>query len=208
MRLPLFILTVVLAAALGIEWLGWPPEPSQRTGNNGQAPHSDQETKQPNNPMRLLVPLEDKEQYAVIMERPLFLPDRRPPEDEPEEPETKTPLPDPDLTGLKLTAVLITPLVRTAWVQDPKEKDLVEVRPGDSLGGWAVKQVLSDRLLLERQGQTDTLILRDYKNAPPTQARAPHAGRSPSGRAHRQSVQPRSGAGNPRTSSHANRFRR
>jgi hypothetical protein len=120
------------------------------------------------NPLDLLTPLGEKEEYAVVTERPLFLPDRRPPSEEPEE---AAPEPEPEkatvLARLDLNAILISPAGSSAWIRDPANKNLVRLRPGDDLEGWSVQEILSDRVLLERQGQTDTLILRDYKNMPP-----------------------------------------
>ncbi len=168
MKWPLAILVAVLGAIVGLEWLGWPPSPPQQDGDDTKtsAPGASA-TQAQKNPLDVLAPLEDKGQYAVIMERPLFLPDRRPPEEEPEEADPQTPEPDVNLSRIDLNAVLITPKETLAWVRDPAEKELVELHPGDELHGWTVKEIQGDRLVLERQGETDTLILRDYKNAPP-----------------------------------------
>ena len=58
-----------------------------------------------------------------------------------------------DLARLDLNAVLITPTASSAWVWDPSKKELVRLRPGDDLEGWSVQEILSDRVLLERQGE-------------------------------------------------------
>ena len=86
MKWALAILVAVLGAIVGLEWLGWPPSPPQQDGDDTKtsAPGASA-TQAQKNPLDVLAPLEDKGQYAVIMERPLFLPDRRPPEEEPEE---------------------------------------------------------------------------------------------------------------------------
>jgi general secretion pathway protein N len=201
LRWPLAAVAAVLAVLVGYEWLDWPPKLSQ-TADDGNKPSSEgvPNAKRPANPLDLVASLEDREQYAVIMERPLFLPDRRPPADEPDEPAAQTPEPDANLSRLDLSAVLIAPGETFAWVRDPTEKELLRLRPGDELKGWQVQQILDDRLVLERQGETDTLILRDYKNAPPpVPLRPPRAARQPTGAAQKPNVPPRPGATNARS---------
>lgn len=162
------LLALALAAVLGWQWRDWPPShPPPRTEDPATA---QVQTSQPpqENPLDLLTPLGEKEEYAVVTERPLFLPDRRPPSEEPP-PEDASPEPEQlaDLDRLDLNAVMITPAASLAWVRDPSQKKLVRLEPGDDLLGWSVQEILSDRVLLQRQGETDTLILRDYKNMPP-----------------------------------------
>ena len=132
----------------------------------------------------LLAPPPPKEDYASVIERPLFLPDRRPPPDEPEqedeaEPETLT-----ELDGMDLTAVVITPTTVSAWIRRPNEREIQRLRLGDDFEGWVVKTIEPDRVVLERQGETDQLVLRDYTKAsamaPPP--RMPAARRQPTGR--------------------------
>lgn len=167
MRAVFALLALVLAAVLGWQWRDWPPPATQPRAED--AASAKVKTPQPprENPLDLLTPLGEKEEYAVVTERPLFLPGRRPPSEEPEEEVAPEPEKAADLARLDLNAVLITPAGSSAWVRDPANKDLVRLRPGDDLEGWSVQEILSDRVLLERQGETDTLILRDYKNMPP-----------------------------------------
>jgi hypothetical protein len=139
LKWPLVILAAVLGVIVGLEWLGWPPSPPQPDGDGPKPSAAGAAAEQtPANPLDVLAPLEDKGQYAVIMERPLFLPDRRPPENDPEEPAAQPPEPDVNLSRLDLNAVLITPKETLAWVRDPAEKELVELHPGDELHGWTV----------------------------------------------------------------------
>ena len=48
----------------------------------------------------------------------------------------------------------------------PGDRETQRLRLGDDFDGWTVKTIEPDRLVLERQGETDQLILRDYTNAP------------------------------------------
>jgi hypothetical protein len=156
-------ITLVLCAALFMQWRNWPPP----------LPSLTMESSAPDllpvggPPTLTLEPMPPVEEYASIAERPLFLPDRRPPPDEPEvidepEPEALT-----ELAGTDLNAVVITPSTVSAWLRRPKSPELVRVRLGDDFEGWTITGIEPDRLLLERQGETDELILRDYQNAPP-----------------------------------------
>lgn len=167
MRVLFAVLAVALAAVLVWQWRGWPPPPPQESAVHPKASAGETRGQPDENPMELLTPLAEKEEYGVVTERPLFLPDRRPPSEEPAEEEPAEPEQAGDLARMDLNAVMITPTESSVWVRDPAKKEIVRLRPGDDLVGWSVKEILSDRLLLERQGETDTLILRDYKNMPP-----------------------------------------
>jgi general secretion pathway protein N len=114
-------------------------------------------------PLAGLAPAEDREEYAAIEDRPLFRPDRRPQAQEPTDAVEAPPAAETDLAGFDLTGVIISPATTTAWVKDPAQQTPVRVRPGESLAGWTVKDILGDRLVVERQGKSDTLYLRDFK---------------------------------------------
>lgn len=167
MRVLLAALALALAAVLVWQWRDWPTPTPQVTAADPKVPSGETSEPPEDNPLVLLTPLGEKEEYAEVTERPLFLPDRRPASEEPSEEEPAEPEQIGDLARIDLNAVMITPAESSAWVRDPAVKELVRLRPGDDLAGWSVKEILSDRLLLERQGETDTLILRDYKNMPP-----------------------------------------
>jgi hypothetical protein len=174
------LIALALAGVLGWQWRDWPPPQPQPSVSDGAGSRTDAVPKPEENPLDLLTPLGAMEEYAVVTERPLFLPDRRPPVDEPEQEAETEPEELTELDGLDLNAVMITPNESSAWVRDPRKKELVRLRLGDDLVGWSVKEILSDRLLLERQGETDALILRDYKNMPPpVPARQRQAARKP-----------------------------
>jgi len=166
-RALLALLAFALAAVLLWEWWGWPPPlPDSHALEPAKLP-ADLSSRPTEETTDLSAPLREKEEYAAVTERPLFLPDRRPPSEEPEEDESTEPDVPSDLAKLDLNAVLITPSESSAWIRDPEKKELIRLQPGDKLSGWAVHEILSDRILLERQGSKDTLVLRDYKNMPP-----------------------------------------
>lgn len=160
--LPLF--SLLLSGVLYLQWRDWSPnvpEPApipavEVRAESGEVPAVGD----------LLVPPPPKEDYASVTERPLFLPDRRPPPDEPEEEDMPEPEEPSDLAGVDLNAVVITPRVVSAWVRGPREQESIRLRIGDDFEGWTVRTIEPDRLVLERQGETDELTLRDYANAP------------------------------------------
>jgi general secretion pathway protein N len=173
-------IALLLCGALFLQWRGWPPRlPVAPEAQREPTPAAIEPlTSSP------LEPMPPEEDYASVIERPLFLPDRRPPPPEPESPEDSGPEEASDLSNVDLNAVMITPGLISAWVRIPTARDLVKLRIGDDFEGWTVSNIEPDRLVLERQGKVDELILRDYTNAPapipPTrQPRAPRQDRRP-----------------------------
>jgi hypothetical protein len=169
MRAVLILVVLALIGVLAWQWTSWPPEVADSSTATGSAV-APGDRPEDENPLARLRPLDDREDYQVVIDRPLFSPTRRPPEDEPEEaePEVAT---DRSLDRIDLNAVLITPEETLAWVMDASSREVRRLRLGDELEGWAVRDILSDRLVLERQGETNTLVLRDYARQPPPPVR-------------------------------------
>jgi general secretion pathway protein N len=167
------LVALVLLGILTFQWIGWPPPAPSRESTN--VPGTTEPVAPPTQP-DLLARLDTgdtKDHYVSIIERPLFRPDRKPepPSDEQSGPEV--PQESTELSAFDLNAVLITPDVVSAWIQDPAQPKLRRLRIGDDLQGWSVTGILEDRVLLERQGQQDALILRDYSKASPATAPPP-----------------------------------
>lgn len=164
----LALVALGLAALLAAQWADWPPpEAPERAVVPADAGAVAPEP----GPVVELRPLEDKQDFAVVVERPLFRPDRRPRNDEPDAAPEPVVEESGDLAGMDLTGVLISPRVTTAWVKDPNQPAPLRLRLGDDLQGWTVKGIQADRLVLERQGKTDELPLRAF--APPGTAPSP-----------------------------------
>lgn len=181
MRRILGAFAVALTGILILQWFDWPPPPS-RAGLGGETrAAADAAAGAETDPLAKLEPADPKEHYASVIERPLFRPDRKP-----EDPQEDEPEPEPDpiqataLDGIDLSAVMLTPSAASAWVKGPKDAELRRIRTGDDYDGWMVKEILADRVVLERQGEEDALILRDYANMPPAPVRpTPVAQRKP-----------------------------
>ncbi len=167
MRLGLAILLLGLTALLALEWTLWSPRPK----SNLVAPASQPAPiPAPPDSAELLARLESKEErgnYAPIIERPIFRPDRQP--EPPPDAQANAPSPSDGvpLDVLDLKAILLMPDLALAWVQDPAQPRMRRVRVGDEVQGWLVTAILADRIIVERQGQQDTLLLRDYSKVPP-----------------------------------------
>jgi hypothetical protein len=171
---------VLLAGLLTYQWSAWPPPLPSEAADGAMGPEGGGGLGSTEDPLARLAPPEDREAYASVTERPLFRPQRKPAEAEPDAPEAVPETqPGVDLAGLDLSAVVITPAVVSAWVRDNKAQELKRVRLGDELEGWAVKDILSDRLVLERQGERNELLLRDFTQMPPPAAPPPRARPTP-----------------------------
>ena len=181
MRLLLVALALALVAVLALQWRGWPPQRVVAVAES-KVPQAEKLDSANHSPFDLLDSPVDKEEYAVVIERPLFLPDRRPPTEEPaeqtDEPQQVT---HTDLVRMDLTAVVITTDESRAWVRDSAKQELFKLRLGDDLAGWTVSAIHEDEVELQRQGETDALVLRDYKNHPPPVVKPRRPARKPAG---------------------------
>jgi general secretion pathway protein N len=180
-RWVLAVTALGLGGLLYVQWSDWPPPAVVPLAP--AAPGGGQTAADPD-PLVGLSPLEDLDDYAAIKDRPLFRPDRRP---RVEEPDDATAEPPPEetakLDGMDLAGVLLYPGASMAWVRDPSQPAPVRVRPGEILAGWTVKDIKADRLVLERQGTTDTLPLRTFNSPwaspPPPPLPPPRAAKQP-----------------------------
>ena len=169
-RLVAGIIAATLAAVLLLQWLRWPPAPTTAAPDGTSPAASTDEGQRIADQAARLQPPAERESYASILERPIFRPDRKPlpPDDQPQDTG-----PSSDRTArdaLDLTAVLITPAQVSAWVADPTKPKPQRWRLGDEVSGWQVREIRGDRVLLERQGETYPLLLRDYSKQPPGSA--------------------------------------
>jgi hypothetical protein len=164
MRLLSALLGLALAATLVLQWRDWPPpRPSAPTGPAAAAPAQPSGVDESSAP---LLPMPPREDYASVVERPLFLPERRPPpDDEGEDGEEDFAEEPAELGNIDLSAVVITPDAVKAWVL-PHSQERRWLRIGDEIDGWTLTHIGPDSLVLERQGERNEVVLRDYDNAP------------------------------------------
>lgn len=171
--------SLALGGVLALQWKDWPPpNPASRPVAQVPAPPGESAASGAD-PLARLNPPEPRDAYAAVVERPLFRPQRKPPDPEdtePDQPETESEVAT-TLDGMDLSAVVITGGVTSAWVKPPGSGELIRLRLGDELEGWAVTDIQPDRLVLERQGERDELPLRDFTAAPPPAPPASNPGR-------------------------------
>jgi type II secretory pathway component PulC len=115
----------------------------------------------------------EKARFSAIVERPLFLPSRRPPSEEAVA--ASTPTPDFSLFGVVISTGEPFALVTPETGGDP-----IRVKQGEEISGWTVDRIESDRILI-RQGRTESELLLDFTAPapPPTETAMPtdaHAG--------------------------------
>lgn len=102
----------------------------------------------------------EKARFSAIVERPLFLPSRRPPSVEAVA--ASTPTPDFSLFGVVISTGEPFALVTPDTGGDP-----IRVKQGEEISGWTVDRIESDRILI-RQGRTKSELLLDFTApAPP-----------------------------------------
>jgi hypothetical protein len=166
MRSVLLFAVLLAGGLVAWQWRGWPPDKPAppAPGEPGAGAQVGTGVPEAEDLLSPPAPIED---YASIAERPLFLPDRRPPPDEPEDGPESPPTELSELDGTDLVSVVITPSVVSAWVRKPQERDTIRLRLGDGYEGWTVQSIEPGELVLERQGEVSRLELRDYANAPP-----------------------------------------
>jgi hypothetical protein len=116
--------------------------------------------------------------YADIIERPLFLEARRPPDPEQEEaekPDEPTPSEKQDITFM-LQGVLMTPESTMALLWIEQENKVVRLRVGEKEGDWQLESIQSDSVSLRSGKEVVEVPL--VRNKPRPARKPPAAGRS------------------------------
>ncbi|QXP88148.1 hypothetical protein [Methylococcus capsulatus] len=108
-----------------------------------------------------LAPFEfpDLGEFEELVERPLFVEGRRPPPEvveEPPPPVSRTPL------DLKLMGMIFSPTGKTALLVDPKGK-YKRVKEGGVVNGWVLKELKTDRVIMQQDGEIKELPLLKVK---------------------------------------------
>lgn len=93
------------------------------------------------------------ESYDAVLERPLFSPTRRPPEEE------AVALPVLSDFDYVLKGVLIDDSARIALLRRYSDDRVIHLKEGDALDGWRLKVVAADYVVVERDGREEVLEL-------------------------------------------------
>lgn len=166
---------VALSGLLLFQWSDWPAPTTWRLTMPPIQSDKDTEQIQWAEDAAALTETRSRENYLEVIERPLFVPDRKP--IQPEAGGEQEPA-DEAITAvdsLDLLAIIITPSLARAWVRESPDKDHVELQLGEAISGWTVREIGRNSLVLERQGEKKRLQLRQYSTMPQP-LRAPEAG--------------------------------
>lgn len=166
-------IALLLTASLLLQWLDWrAPLPEGEEGAGLSDLVSAPAAPDPNQAIPMLRP---EDEYLAVIERPLFLPERRPPTEEPVDlsgDDLSQEIAELDKLDVSATLIL-SPSEASVWLKDPTQPELVRLRLGEEYQGWTVAGIETDRILMERQGTTETLDLLDYSASSPSRFRPP-----------------------------------
>jgi hypothetical protein len=115
-------------------------------------------------PAFTLPPLAD---FAETLERPLFLPSRRPLAPDEEAPNQTATVPGRNL--FTLMGVIISPDERMAIMKRRKGGEILRVVEGQWTDGWLVEAILPDRIALRHGEETEEVEIKDI--SPPERRR-------------------------------------
>ncbi len=107
--------------------------------------------------------LVDLESFSETLTRPLFMPDRRPPEEGSADsavPEVRAA--SPKANRYALSAIIIVDNERIALLTDTATGDLNRVREGGSVAGWRVETIREDGAVLTNGDNREELTLRHF----------------------------------------------
>ena len=118
-----------------------------------------------------------EEAYQSIADRPLFFEGRRPPASSDSGGE---PLAPPSTTRVtkprgKLTGVVVVGNDVYALVSESRKKGAQRFKVGDTIEGWSVEKITSDKLVLTNNSERHEMPLREYKAVPLPKAKTTKA---------------------------------
>ena len=103
------------------------------------------------------------ETFTETTERPLFLPDRRPPAVDEEQQEVEN-----AESGLfTLLGIIVSPTQRIALVKVRGSQSVLQLTEGQQANGWTVSQIHPGEVIFESNDKTETIELIDIKPPAP-----------------------------------------
>ena len=115
-------------------------------------------------------------EFAATTERPLFLPNRRPPDPDVAPESLPEAAATPEL-NVALTGIVLTEEGEIALVRHVGAPEVLKLAKGDIVAGWSVLEILPDRVRFGYEGEIREIELKD-RSAPPRPP-APAKGRPP-----------------------------
>jgi len=112
------------------------------------------------------------EEFAEVTERPVFSRSRRPAPPEEGQPGDATTSGDATAARIALNGVLLTHTRKVALLRFDDDPKVMHVSEGQEAGGWLIKKITADRVVVSR-GQQESEILLDFKKGPNQQGAVP-----------------------------------
>ncbi len=163
MRTNLLLLLVWLGLAgwVGYQWLHPPPPPTVPVADAAGI-EADIEV-EPFQPPRIA----DLDLYSETVERPVFYPERRPPEPEPEV-AVQTPPPPPPEPDVELTlvGVMLTEEGTAVLIRQEDTREVARLGLGEEVADWRLEQVRPQQVTLSQDGRTRELMLERNQRKP------------------------------------------
>ena len=107
--------------------------------------------------------LADRDTFSETLTRPLFMPNRQPPEGvASESPEPVRRAAKPDANRYALSAIIIVDDERVALLTDTATGGLSRVKEGESIAGWQVEEIHEERAVLRNGDTRKELALRTF----------------------------------------------
>ncbi len=169
--LALLLATLILAVLLVIILeLQYPPQFESATSPGDAKAYAAEITSQRNHAGD--IPLLSLGSYAEIIERPLFRPNRRPPDPEEAKAEAQQAAAQAQQEQVHieelfaLNGVVVTKNKTVALLQDIKNNKSVRVSEGERVEGWRVERVFPNRVLFSHNGRAESLrLIRNFELA-------------------------------------------
>ncbi|WP_456376816.1 hypothetical protein [Thiolapillus sp.] len=172
MKKPWLVIIVLLLGILAWRWY-FPPQAPVIAVNTVQGQGGD-EIKTLLDSMDRVSGFPAKEAYQLVSDRPLFFSKRRPPPPYvPTPPGKKPPIKPPRKIGkprMQLSAIIVVGEQKYALVKGGRQKGSRRVRVGEEVDGWKVTRIETDRLVLSNGGETEELLLRNYRPVVPVKS--------------------------------------
>lgn len=106
---------------------------------------------------------------SETVERPLFTETRRPPDEEPDgAPVSASPVPARSSMSFSVSAIVITDSERAVLLVHPQSGELTRLNEGETVAGWRLDKVESDRAVFSKDGESREAVLRTFGPPPPS----------------------------------------
>lgn len=116
--------------------------------------------------------LQPSEDYAEIIERPLFSRSRRPAPPEDAKPTAGAPGSEEAAGRIAVNGILLTGNRRIALLRFDNDPKVMHVAEGQEAGGWLIEKISADRVVV-RRGQQESEIVLDFKKSSDPQRAVP-----------------------------------